>query len=70
MTSHYSMAQIVELHAALERIKEDTGRWNKSLATLRREHKAAVWGISGGESPKSPPAKKNSLEAETAKLLM
>ena len=38
MTRHYSMAQIVELHAALEKIKEDTGRWNKSLAALRREH--------------------------------
>ena len=37
MTQHYSVAQVVELHAALEKIKEDSGRWNKSLATLRRE---------------------------------
>ena len=45
------MAQIVELHAALEKIKEDTGRWNKSLATLRREHEEAVRGTAGEESP-------------------
>jgi hypothetical protein len=41
MTHHYSTAQIVELHAALEKIKEDTGQWNKSLATLKREQQAA-----------------------------
>jgi integrase len=38
MTRHYSVAQIVELHGALEKIKADDGRWNKSLATLRLEH--------------------------------
>lgn len=37
MTHHYSVAQIVELHAALEKVKNDNGRWNKSLATLRKE---------------------------------
>ena len=37
MTHHYSVAQIVELHAALEKVKDDNGRWNKSLATLRKE---------------------------------
>ena len=37
MTLHYSVAQVVEIHAALEKIKDDTGRWNKSLAMLRRE---------------------------------
>ncbi len=36
MTHHYSVAQIVELHGALELIKEDTGQWNKSLATCER----------------------------------
>jgi integrase len=41
MTHHYSMAQIVELHSALEKIKDDTGRWNKSLATLKLEQQAA-----------------------------
>lgn len=41
ITHHYSMAQIVELHAALEKIKDDTGRWNKSLATLKLEQQAA-----------------------------
>ena len=39
MTHHYGRAQIAELHAALEKIK-DTGRWNKSLATLRLEQQA------------------------------
>ena len=37
MTRHYSVAQIVELPTALEKVKEDSGRWNKSLQTLRRE---------------------------------
>lgn len=37
MTQHYSVAQIVELHQALEKVKDDAGRWNKSLATLKRE---------------------------------
>ena len=41
MTHHYSVAQVVELHAALEKVKDDAGRWNKSLATLRREQEAA-----------------------------
>lgn len=65
MTRHYSVAQIVELHAALEKIKEDSGRWNKSLATLRREHeeakRVAAEGESHPKSPKSHPAKKNGL---------
>lgn len=41
MTAHYSQAQIVELHDALERIKEDSGRFNKTLQTLIREARAA-----------------------------
>ena len=41
MTQHYSVAQVVELHQALEKVKDDAGRWNKSLATLRREQEAA-----------------------------
>src|SRR4030095_1799173 len=40
MTHHYSMAQIVELHGALEKIKDDNGCWNKSLATLKLEQEA------------------------------
>jgi integrase len=51
MTHHYSVAQIVELHAALEKVKEDNGRWNKSLLTLRREQEATR----GGESPPKVP---------------
>ena len=42
--------------------KEDAGRWNKSLATLRREHEEAVRGGSG--------EKKNGLEAEASKPLI
>ncbi len=60
MTRHYSVAQIVELHAALEKVKEDSGRWNKSLQTLRREQEGQR---AEATPPKSPPAKKNSLGA-------
>jgi hypothetical protein len=60
MTRHYSMAQIVELHAALEKIKEDTGRWN-SLATLRREHEEAVRGTLGEKVPQKSPSKEKRL---------
>jgi integrase len=38
ITRHYSVAMLAELHGALTKVQEDTGRWNKSLATLRREH--------------------------------
>jgi integrase len=44
VTHHYSVAQIVELHGALEKIRADSGAWNKSLATLRLEHEAARTG--------------------------
>lgn len=37
MTAHYSMAQIVEIFEALEKIKNETNRWNVSLQTLVRE---------------------------------
>ena len=55
MTQHYSVAQIVELHSALEKIKDDSGRWNKSLAMLRREQEGAV----GDASPPKVPQQKN-----------
>ena len=41
MTHHYSVAQITELLGALEKIKADSGQWNKSLTTLRREQEEA-----------------------------
>lgn len=44
VTQHYSMAQIVELHGALEKVKADNGGWNKTLATLRAEHQARMAG--------------------------
>jgi integrase len=49
MTQHYSVAQIVELHQALEKVKDDAGRWNKSLAMLKREQ--------AGESGEATPPK-------------
>ena len=53
MTQHYSMGQIVELHAALEKARDDAGRWNKSLATIRREQEEAR-----GATPRKVPAQK------------
>ncbi|HYD79836.1 MAG TPA: hypothetical protein VEC06_08505 [Paucimonas sp.] len=37
MTAHYSMAQIVEIFEALEKIKTEANRWNISLESLKRE---------------------------------
>ena len=74
MTQHCSVAQIVELHSALEKIREDSGRWNKTLATLRREQEERQRGTAGEKSPKSPPkvptAKTNGLDAETSNPLI
>lgn len=50
ITQHYSVAMIVELHGALEKVKAEAGGWNKSLATLRLEHQAKQL-----ELPASPP---------------
>jgi integrase len=52
MTQHYSMAQIVELHAALEKVKEDNGRWNKSLLTLKREQEGRLAAVSPPKVPR------------------
>lgn len=54
ITGHYTMAQIVELHAGLDKIKADTGAWNKSLTTLRLEFEAAR----GDASPRKVPGRK------------
>jgi len=53
MTHPYSVAQIVELHAALEKIKDDAGRWNKSPAMLKPQQRGM-----GDASPKSPNQRK------------
>lgn len=42
ITQHYSVAQIVELHGAIEKIKAEPAGWNKSLHTLRLEHQAQL----------------------------
>lgn len=54
MTQHYSVAQIVELHGALEKIKAESGAWNKSLHTLRLEHQARQ----GNGTPAKVPQRK------------
>jgi len=54
MTRHYSVAQVVELHQALEKIKADAGHWNKSLATLKREQEATI----RDTSPRQVPAQR------------
>jgi integrase len=56
MTQHYSVAQIVEIHSALEKIRDDTGRWNKSLAMLRREQQQE--GRGDASPPKVPQQRK------------
>ena len=52
--------------AALEKIKDDTGCWNKSLATLRLEQEAAR----RPASPQRPQTKKNGLDAEASNPLI
>jgi hypothetical protein len=52
----------------LEKIKDDTGRWNKSL---RCDAEEGARGLDRErESPKSPPAKKNGLNADASKRLI
>lgn len=41
MTAHYTLAQLRELHEALEKVSTDSGRWNRSLSMLKREHASA-----------------------------
>ncbi len=40
MTAHYSMAQLVEVFEALEKIKDEANRWNISLRSLIHEANA------------------------------
>ena len=47
ITDHYSMAQIMEIHAALEKITQPSNGWNKSLQALRAEAAAARKARSG-----------------------
>jgi len=62
MTQHYSVAQIVEIHSALEKIKDDTGRWNKSLAMLRREQQE---GRGDASPPKVPQQEKRPRDRQS-----
>jgi integrase len=41
MTAHYSQAQVREVRAALELIKDESGRQNRSLRSLAREVRAS-----------------------------
>lgn len=40
VTAHYSQAQVRELYEALERIREETGRENRSLRSLAKESRS------------------------------
>ena len=60
MRHRYSVAQIVALHAALEKVKNDSGRWNKSLATLRKEQE----GRRGDVTPPKGPSKEKRPRSE------
>ena len=51
MTHHYTMGQLVELHAALEKIKAEQAGWNKSLTTLRLEHEERRRELSPHKAP-------------------
>ncbi len=51
VTQHYSVAQVVELHEALEKIRDDSGRWNRSLSMIRLEQEAAR-GVAPPEVPR------------------
>ena len=37
MPQHYAVAQIVEIYGALEKIKDESNAFNKSLASIARE---------------------------------
>jgi hypothetical protein len=41
MTAHYGIAQLVEIFEAIEKIKDETNRWNVSLESLVREARGA-----------------------------
>jgi integrase len=44
MTAHYSEAQVREIRAALELIKDETGRQNRSLRSLAKQARGGVGG--------------------------
>lgn len=58
VTQHYSVAMILELHQALEKIKEDSGKWNKSLSTLKREQNEARRAANPPKVPQQEKAQK------------
>jgi hypothetical protein len=49
ITDHYSMAQIMEIHAALEKITQPSNGWNKSLQTLKAENALRKANLGGGQ---------------------
>lgn len=49
ITDHYSMAQIIEMHAALEKITQPSNGWNKSLQTLKAENALRKANLGGGQ---------------------
>jgi len=49
ITDHYSMAQIIEMHGALEKITQPSNGWNKSLQTLKAENALRKANLGGGQ---------------------
>jgi hypothetical protein len=49
ITDHYSMAQIREMHDALEKITQPSNGWNKSLQTLKAENALRKANLHGGQ---------------------
>lgn len=76
ITNHYSMAQIREIHEALEKITRPSNGWNKSLQALKAEHAArkhassAVSLLPQSQSRKSPVALDRRLQVDGRKRPM
>lgn len=74
ITDHYTMAQIRELHAALEKISKPSNDWNKSLQALRAEAAARKARLNGGlplgsggnQVPQKSPGKSKRVTPKTA----
>ncbi|MET0519555.1 MAG: hypothetical protein ABW005_12070 [Burkholderiaceae bacterium] len=55
MTHHYTGVQVAKIHAALKKIKDDSGRWNVSLAMRKHEQEGAT---GNANPPKAPQQRK------------
>ena len=69
ITDHYSVAQVIEIHRALELIKDDSGRKNRTLDSLRREAAAKRLVFEKASLPHESPTLPEAEKGETAKQL-